>query len=1334
MAAARISSILKKTAPWLAGALSLFALLLTGLMRTAPGHAAIEWLVARATGGEVVITGLDGALPCHLRAGRVELRDPGGVWLRADHVLLDWSALPVLWNHIAIQSLSVDRIALVRRPQARTTASGATPRIDIDALSLPDIVLGPMLAGHSASLAAHGSLHYVSRHDLRADMVVVRARSADKYLAKGAIVSDVANGRVTVREGADGLLGRFIGLPGLTPVNLDATASGGGDANAMSLTLTAGKLSAQFRGTLSLADRSADIGFDANAPAMRLNATLGWTSLAAKGRFTGGFDAPDVQVDVRIADFAAGGYRAAALLADITGGEGRVNATARLEALRIPGGAPALFADAPALANLTVDLSAPQRPLRFSLYHPLAVLEGTGHLRGAQDVQARLTVPSLAPFGTVMGGDIAGAASAALEAAFESGKSTVTLKGEIKASGGAMAARLLGHATVSAHAVLSGGDLLTSQLTLDGAGLTSRIAGELRAGRSNFNASLTLKDLSRLTPVLRGQAALSGRVTGPAAKALVTASGGADVAGPGLVREHWDISLRATGLPQPESATFKARGRLDKAPATLDATLSGKGVGRAVKIVGDWKSLALRATVALPAHGVMTGHGMLDVKTLNDVSSFTGLSTKGALHLTAQLTAPGGKAALSLSGRANAIDLVGLALGRATINGVIADPFARPTLSLTMEASKFSAQGWTGEGRGKIQGPLGALALQASARLADPQGAPADLSADFTLDFPGRTLALRQMRANWHGESLTAAAPARIQFADGFSVDGLKLAVAGGTVTLSGSITPKLDIAMSAQSIRAEAVSLFLPQFSASGTLSGTAALNGTLASPQGVLTLRGRDLRNRVYAVTAAAVADLDARAVLHGKAATVDATLTASKSARLTLSGEAPLDAGGALDLHLAGSADLVLFDPLLSAGGQRIRGTVRIDTAIAGTRLAPQPRGSIILTGGEFQDFARGIRLRGIEANLKAQKDGIHIVALSVRAGSGTVSGSGTLDAWSPGIPLDITLRADNARPIVSDLLTAVLSGSARLTGKLQEDMVLKGAITVARAEVTLPQSFPPQVRTLNVRHRGEPPPLSPRHGTSVTLDLTVRSAGPVTLRGRGIDADLGGNLDISGLARSPRIGGGFEMRRGTLTLAGQVLNFTTGKVIFDGTGVRGRMDPALDFVASQTSGGVTATLTVGGYASLPKVSLSSSPQLPQDEVLARLLFQQSAKQLSPLQLAEGAQALASIAGIGSGFSPMASLRGGLGLDRLSVGSGSGPTSGTAVEAGKHVFRNVYVGARQGVSGGTQAQVQVDLTKNLKAQATVSTGANATATRGATAAEDNGSNIGLRYQFDY
>jgi translocation and assembly module TamB len=211
----------------------------------------------------------------------------------------------------------------------------------------------------------------------------------------------------------------------------------------------------------------------------------------------------------------------------------------------------------------------------------------------------------------------------------------------------------------------------------------------------------------------------------------------------------------------------------------------------------------------------------------------------------------------------------------------------------------------------------------------------------------------------------------------------------------------------------------------------------------------------------------------------------------------------------------------------------------------------------------------------------------------------------------------------------------------------------------------------------------------------------------------------------------------MEHGTFSLAGQTLDFTTGKLSFNGTGVRYRLDPTLNFVAQTTSGGVTATLTVGGYASAPKIVLTSSPQLPQDEILAHLLFRQSTKQLSPLQMAQIAQAIAALGGVGGGFNPLGALRKSLGLDRLSVGSTTGGATGsqsqTTLEAGKYVARNVYVGAKQNLSGGTQVQIQLDITKRLKAQATLSTMTNATATKG-NAAQDNGSSVGLSYEFEY
>jgi translocation and assembly module TamB len=205
---------------------------------------------------------------------------------------------------------------------------------------------------------------------------------------------------------------------------------------------------------------------------------------------------------------------------------------------------------------------------------------------------------------------------------------------------------------------------------------------------------------------------------------------------------------------------------------------------------------------------------------------------------------------------------------------------------------------------------------------------------------------------------------------------------------------------------------------------------------------------------------------------------------------------------------------------------------------------------------------------------------------------------------------------------------------------------------------------------------------------------------------------------------------------LSLAGQTLDFTSGRVTFDGSSLRERIDPALDFVAQTTAAGTSATLTVSGHASLPKITLTSAPPLPQDEVLSRLLFGQNTSQLSPWQIAQLGQALASLGGMGGLSDPLSRVRKSLGLDRLAVTTAGASGTQTAVEAGRYVARNIYVGAKQGVSGsgGTQAIVQVDLTRRLKLQTQISTNNAPTPVSPGTTPVDTGSNLGLSYQFEY
>jgi translocation and assembly module TamB len=198
-----------------------------------------------------------------------------------------------------------------------------------------------------------------------------------------------------------------------------------------------------------------------------------------------------------------------------------------------------------------------------------------------------------------------------------------------------------------------------------------------------------------------------------------------------------------------------------------------------------------------------------------------------------------------------------------------------------------------------------------------------------------------------------------------------------------------------------------------------------------------------------------------------------------------------------------------------------------------------------------------------------------------------------------------------------------------------------------------------------------------------------------------------------------------------------------VTFNGEGLAKKIDPTLDFVAQTQVMEITASVKISGLADSPKIELSSTPELPQDEIMARLLFGTPAAQLTALQAVQIGAALSQLTGGGGGgLNPLAKLQKTLGLDRLTVGAGTGTgaTSGAAsqqnagysVEAGRYVSSRVFVAVKQSTTGVSQLAVNVDLTKHLKLQTQLGNGS--TSAQGTTPENDPGSSVGLAYQFEY
>jgi len=284
-----------------------------------------------------------------------------------------------------------------------------------------------------------------------------------------------------------------------------------------------------------------------------------------------------------------------------------------------------------------------------------------------------------------------------------------------------------------------------------------------------------------------------------------------------------------------------------------------------------------------------------------------------------------------------------------------------------------------------------------------------------------------------------------------------------------------------------------------------------------------------------------------------------------------------------------DLKLLDPLLTAQGRRMRGQVALNADLNGTLSEPRPTGSLQLTGGEVQDFAIGAHIDHINALLQAEGGTLRISKFEGRAGPGTVSASGTLGLLGEGMPVNLNLSARKARPLAGDLMTVNLDSDLAVTGQATGKLVVTGTVHINRAEIRIPEHLPATVAVLKVTRPGVTPP-APTPGPSIALDLTMDAAREIFVRGRGLDAELGGKIHVQGMVDKPQPVGSFAMQRGQFALAGQTLTFSKGEVGFDGGSLT---DPSLNFVANTASANVTATLTVSGNASNPKITLSSIP---------------------------------------------------------------------------------------------------------------------------------------------
>lgn len=917
-----------------------------------------------------------------------------------------------------------------------------------------------------------------------------------------------------------------------------------------------------------------------------------------------------------------------------------------------------------------------------------------------------------------------------LDATPKADKYAATLDGKAErvATGDAVVDRLLaGSLTLGGKVGALAGDYTFSSLKIAGQHATFTADGPLGQNASNLKLALALPDLKRADPRLSGRADVDAEITGPLkqldAKARIALANATALARP-IPRLAIDAVVK--DLQGALDSHITLSGEVDAKPAAGTIALNrqpddGWNLSQLALAIG---SVRVDGAVTLDPSSRAAGRLTLAARNLDDLSALALTKLGGQLDADITLTTPEGRQNIDLTARGGRLAGPSVAIDKLDATIGAKDIYGHPMLDAAIAIDRAVAAGET-----------------ISTIRFDSKGAP-DASA-FTLSANARGFALKgagklvpgeplkleiaSFDARRDGRAITLANPATFSFpASGVEIAGLALAIDHGRVTLDGKAGDTLDLRFAARDVPLSAARIAAPGLDLSGTLNAQAQIQGrpdALSGPWSVKIARLATAETRQAGLPPVEIAGQGA---FKGDATSVEATINAGRGASLSLRGTAPLNATGVLSLAAQGRVDAALANTMLAVNGQRLTGALAIDMRAEGTPSAPRLSGNATLSNGSFTDALQGIRLADMRARIAANGDNLTIESASARTpNGGTISASGQVKVDpTAGFPGTIRIQGNRAQLLSSGLVTAVAGLDLDISGPLAQRPRIGGRIDVDSLEVSVPDRLPASLRPVDgIKHVHAKGTAAARLAAArkarqararkgragpafdAALALTVSAPNRVFIRGRGIDAELGGEIRVGGTLAAPALDGGFELRRGRLNVLTQRLDFSRGRLTF-----AGGLIPQLDFVAETRAADVTAKIIVSGPADQPAFAFTSEPQLPQDEVLSRLLFARASGSLSPFQAVQLAQAAAQFAG-GGGDDTFERLRKSLGVDNLDIQMGEG---GPTVGASRYISDNVSVGVKVGTKPeDSGVSVGIDLTKRLKLQA--ETGADGSAAVG-------------------
>lgn len=1291
--------------------------------------------------GTLRITGLAGDPFKSMTARDLAFIDENGAWMRASNIELDWSPLDLLSRQLDIERLHINTVDVFRRPQVapRESSGGGIPDfgLRIGNATIDEIRIEDGVYGARASYRFETSANIARNRagDLSLDITPLNGMGDHIDAVAAWTETGLTDARVSAEGLAGGTLAALIQSPEGEPVNLTVQADGSATNLTANATLRFGdQMMAEFRATrtdqtgqgegyLRLADWPLLNGLERRLGervdfqgeldfARPSRAPMQFELQSPAGRVTGvgvaNLDRMNTRgpVAMNLYDIDLARQASTITSGQLSGrGEARIGglrdwsfsgpvevanlSVASVSAASIAGAVEVDFDD-----DLIVWQSEDAQAEAFTLtsldsFPPTQV---TAQTQGSYSLPERtLTITNTNLTTTVGSSTVRG--------------SYRLTTGAMDFSGAATAAQLSAFANYSGSASGDWSVERTSRtapyrITLDGSGQNlstpnatlTQLLGQnptIAAAATWLDGAFTLEDANVLSETislnLNGETTASGALTGTISGEVLSPL---DL--PGARVEAVRIDGVLSGTPSnPRAQIDIADGQVMASGVSL-TDLAGRTTitnDEALVITADITGAAdgqpLEAEFALSRSG--------DSFSLSDVNI-----AAGELVLSApSLSLADGRASGEFSLNGSLAGLAGFARGDVTANGNLDFEDDQPLVTISGEARNLRRP-YVDLRRATFDAALQGDMIEVNADLESAEASGPRLR----LDVQGRREA-----ETWTGAALIDGAggaqpiamtePANWTYGpDGYTFNGRTNIFAGQIVADIESTTNAQSLQIDLADIDLRSLTRLIQLSPVVGTATGSISINATPGAPR-----TGRfDLQLNDANALGAEVEAIDVR--LQGNLQNERLTVTATGSGgNFSIDGRAQLrttgeglavlpdrDANVSARLDLDGRAEQ--FWAIARQRSQSLSGDLNLNFTAAGRLGAPALDGGFSLTDGVYDHGETGFHLENIRLEGEFNQRSVRLTSVrGVDGNGGQLSGQGRLD-WSGDLAGGVDFEATGLHALNRDDRSAVVSGTGAVTVEPQA-ILITGDMNVSNARFSVEQpaseKIPtlPSVRRVNFAGR-EDTQREEEVGRPIRLDLQVEAPRRVYVYGRGLDMEWSTDFEVTGSVANPIVDGRATLIRGDLTLAGRRFPFNQGTITLDGPIRSAR----IDITATGNAEGAEARVRLTGTPVDPQFRLESTPPLPQDEILSRLIFGRSAAELSALETAQLAAALTQLAGGQAAFDPAGLIREATGLDRISIGT-EGDTA--SIAAGKYISEDVYLQLGAGGEGGAAAEVE-------------------------------------------